>query len=513
MGGIVSNVKLSGIDIGIVILFVIGITALGLYFTRMQRTTKDYFLGGRNLPWWAVMLSIVATETSAATFIAAPADAYAGSLVFLQITFGYLAARIILGYLFVPQLYKGEHQSIYKYLEGRFGMAAKNIAGITFFVTRALATGIRIYIPALVVSQIIPAWPFAYCVIFSVVIALIYTSFGGFRAVVWTEVLMFVIYICGGLVAMLTILGKINLANVFQIASNAGKFKLLDFHVLNFGINYTVLSGFIGGCFLSMATHGTDQTIGQRLLACRNQKESRRAIIGSGIIIIPQFLFFLFIGIMLFAFYFGNSPTLGKADEIFPYFIIHQLPAGFVGLVIAAIFAAAMSTTSSDVNALANIAINDFYKIYIKRTASELHYVLVSKLATVLWGGILIFIAFIPRFAPPEYNLLAICLAIPSLTYGALLGTFLLGFLTKQTDQRGVITGAITGAIVVLVISFFPLLYGLFPDSIFAFFRFIPKISWPWFCPIGCLTTMGIGYGISVFFPQKRRVAVATAEL
>lgn len=508
----IAGVKLSAIDIGVVVLFVVAITTIGLYFTRMQRTTKDYFLGGRNLPWWAVMLSIVATETSAATVIAAPAWAYGSSLVFLQLTFGYLAARIILGYLFVPRLYKGEHQSIYKYLEGRFGTAAKNIAGLTFFVTRALATGIRIYIPAIVMNQIIPSWPFHYCVILSVGIALIYTSFGGFRAVVWTEVLMFAIYIFGGLVAMLTILDKVSLGSVFQIASDAGRLKLFDFRVLDFSINYTVLSGFVGGCFLCMATHGTDQTIGQRLLACRSQKESRRAIIGSGVIIIPQFLFFLFLGVMLFAFFSGNLPALAKDADIFPYFIINHMPVGFIGMVIAAIFAAAMSTTSSDVNALANIAVNDFYKMYIKRKASELHYVLVAKIATVIWGVILIFIAFIPRIAPPEYKLLDICLAIPSLTYGALLGTFLLGFLTKQTDQRGVITGAITGAVVVVVVSFFPLLYGLFPDSMPAFFGLFPKIAWPWFSPIGCLTTMGMGYGISVFFPQKRKAAVTPAK-
>jgi SSS family transporter len=504
----IQGIKLSALDFGVLILFVCMITGLAFYFTRMLRTTKDYFLGGRNLPWYAVMISIVAGETSAATVIAVPAWSYApegGDLTFMQLTFGYLLARIILGYNFVPRLYRGAPLSIYTYLEKRFGPAAKNIAGLTYFVTRALATGVRIYIPAIVVHQIVPSIPIGACIVFSTVIALFYTGFGGFRAVVWMDVIMFTIYIGGGIIAMIIILQKLTPLEIGNIALAAEKLKVFVWDV-DIKLNYTFLSGFVGGCFLSMATHGTDQSIGQRLLSCRTEKDSRLAIIGSGCIIVPQFLFFLFLGIMLYAFFMPNLPQLGKAAEIFPYFIINYMPAGLVGIVLAGIFAAAMSTTSADLNALANIAVNDFYRPYVKKEASDKHYLVVSRITTAFWAGVLILIAFIPAVAPPEYRLLDIVLAIPALTYGALLGAFLLGFITVRGNQRGVIIGAICGAIAAITVSLIPLLQRLFPETFPAFFGKI-HVGWPWYTPIGCLTTMFVGYVVSIAYPEKKETS------
>lgn len=502
-----SGITLSPIDILVLVIFAMGITGLGLYFTRLQKTTKDYFLGGKNIPWWAVMVSIVAAETSAATVIAAPAWSYApqgGSLVFLQITVGYLMARVLIALIFVPPLRRREYFSVYNFLQDRFGPAARSLAGIVFFFTRALATGIRVYIPAIVIQQMIPAFSFDLCVLLSVGIALVYTTFGGFRAVVWTDVLMFCIYLIGGLLAILTVLHYVPLKEAITTAAEAQKFKLIDLNIFDLTKNYTVLSGFIGGTFLSMATHGTDQAIAQRLLACRTKSESQLAIIGSGIIIIPQFLFFLFLGIMLYAYYAKvGFPELAKASDVFPHFIVNVMPHGIIGILLAAILSASMSTTCNDMNALANISVNDFYRRLFRKDAGEKETLLVSKIMTVVWGIILIFIAYLPRILPPEWRLLDICLAIPSLFYGALLGVFLLGFLTKRATETGAIIGGALGIVAVFIVAMPPQLANWFPRLVPEFFHTYPKIAWPWWCPLGTTVTFVFGYLISLFIPVK----------
>ena len=490
-------------DIIVLFIFAIGITGLGLYFTRLQRTTKDYFLGGRNLPWWAVMVSIVAAETSAATVIAAPAYSYAldgGSMVFLQITFGYLMARILIAIIFVPKLLRKEYFSVYNFLEDRFGQSARSIAGLVFFFTRALATGIRVYIPAIVIQQMVPSFTFDKCVLLSVGIALIYTTFGGFRAVVWTDFLMFGIYLFGGVLAIITVFQHISFGEAMSVAADAGKFRVFDTDIFNFTKNYTVLSGFIGGTFLSMATHGTDQAIAQRLLACSTEKDSKKAIIGSGMIIIPQFLFFMFLGVLLYAYYSKiGFPGLAKADDIFPHFIVTVMPSGIIGILLAAILSASMSTTCSDMNALANISVNDFYRRIFRKDATEREMLLMSKIMTVVWGSILVFIAYVPRLLPKEWRLLDICLAIPSLFYGSLLGVFLLGFLTRSAKERSVIIGAVLGCIATFVVALPPMLANWFPTVVPAFFKTYPKIAWTWWCPLGTVVTMFFGYVLSYF--------------
>lgn len=499
---------LSALDIFILVVFAASITGIGLYFTRLQKTTKDYFLGGKNIPWWAVTISIVAAETSAATVIAAPAWAYdpkGGSMVFLQLTFGYLMARILIALIFVPTLLRKEYFSVYNYLQDRFGPSARSIAGLVFFFTRCLASGIRIYIPAIIIQQMIPSLAFHYCVIISVGIGLLYTSFGGFRAVVWTDLLMFCIYWLGGLLAILTVLHYIPLSRVMEIASEGGKFRLFNFDIFNFKENYTILSGFIGGTFLSMATHGTDQSIAQKLLACRNKTDSQRAIIGSGVIIIPQFVFFLLLGVFLFAFYkIQGFPALEKTDRILPHFIVTTMPHGLIGLIIAAILAASMSTTSNEMLSLTNISINDFYRRIFRPQATEKETLIVSKIMLVIWCIILVFIAFLPKLLP-EWRLLDICLAIPSLFYGSLLGVFLLGFLTKRATETGAIIGALLGLIVVLAVALPPQLASWFPQSMPAFFKTYPKIAFPWWCPLGTLTTMISGYLLSLILTGAKR--------
>ncbi len=570
------------LDYVVIVVYVVGLTALGVYFGRQKQSTKGYFLGDRSLPWWAVMLSIVATETSAATVIGAPAYVYPkGTMLFFQVTLGYLVARLVIAILFVPRFHLQKGLSIYEYLEGRFGPNAKVIAALTYFVTRVLATGIRVYIPAIVIQEIIGI-SFHTAVIVSVIVALIYTTFGGFKAVVWTDAIQFVIYLAGGVAGIWVVASRLDggLGEIFQVGGERGLLQLFDWSAPD-GIKASVGGIFgpgglmseaywspaaiLGGMFLSMATHGTDQSIGQRLIACPTARGSKAAIIGSGVLVIPQFLLFMFVGVALVVFYAkvgdvqrfdaegrplaveqrvpglypedniievvqekpaatteeGRAalPTsephevlrkaFTRSDRVFPYFAAHEMPAGLIGLIFAAILAAAMSTASADMNSLAAVSVNDFYR-RVKPHADDTHYMKASRVFTVVWGILICFVAYIPKMAPPEIKFLDICLAIPSLTFGALLGTFLLGFLTKRTNEPGVITGAAVGALVIFFLGFLPNVALWFPGVPMP--TFVKKISvgWTWYAPIGTLVTMAVGYLASIWiFPWHRPPAGA----
>ncbi|MFH0794217.1 MAG: sodium:solute symporter [bacterium] len=494
------HLTLRPVDLIILMGLMAGLTMVGLLFTRRRDTTKDYFLGGKNLPWWAVALSIVATETSAATFVAVPAWSYApsgGNLFFLQLTLGYLIGRLLIALWFVPKLRERDSLSIYEYLEHRFGPKARAIAGATYFVTRALASGVRLYIPAMVLNKIAPEMGIGTCIFVSMAATLLYTVFGGFKAVIWTDVLMFVIYVAGGVACLVRInmLSDGGFSGLMAVASDAQKLKWLNLDVLNFKVNYTLLSGLVGGAVLTLATHGTDQSIGQRLLACRTSRDSQWAIATSGLIIIPQFILFLFIGVMLYGFFHANLPPV-QDNDIMAYFIVNHLPYLLADLIIAGIFAAALSTTSAEINALANVTMTDFYKRFLRPGGSDSHYLWVGRLFSLGWGLVLMVVAYLPLYAK-DFPLLDLCLAIPSLTFGALLGAYLLGFFTRRTTERGVITGAVAGLMATLWWGFFPMLYRFFPDPMPEFMGHITKLGWPWFCPIGAGTTVMVGYWAS----------------
>lgn len=557
---------LATLDYVVLIAYMVGLTAMGVHFSRQQKSTQNYFLGDRSLPWWAVMLSIVATETSAATVIGAPAYVYPkGSMLFFQVTLGYLLARIVIAFLFVPRFHLQKGLSIYAYLETRFGPNTKIIAALTYFVTRVLATGIRVYIPAIVIQEIIGV-DFWIGVVVSVFVALIYTTFGGFKAVVWTDALQFGIYVVGGIAAIFVVTSRLpgGFGELIQVGGERGLLRLFDWNVGSGGFlskAYWCPAAILGGFFLCMATHGTDQSIGQRLMACPTQRGSKAAIIGSGVLIIPQFLLFMFVGVALVAFYAkvgdtqrfdaqgvavtaqrvpglfpennivavkqpeasgkdakilpgaeSGKPVLDRAftdtNRAFPYFAAQELPAGLVGLIFAAILAAAMSTTSADMNSLAAVTVNDFYR-RVRPDAPDTHYMKASYVFTAFWGVLICFVAYIPRLAPPDMKFLDICLAIPSLTFGALLGTFLLGFLTKRTNEAGVITGAAAGALVVCVIGFLPSAVKWVPGLPMPGFIRAIDIGWTWYAPIGTLVTMAVGYGASFFIGSRSKKMMA----
>ncbi|HVD61135.1 MAG TPA: sodium:solute symporter [Gemmatimonadaceae bacterium] len=493
----------TALDFFVLILYLGGTTALGLYIGRRQRSANDYFVAERSIPWWAVMFSVVASETSALTFISIPGLSYLGNLGFLQVVAGYILGRIVAANVLLPRYYQGELVTAYALLEKRFGLATRRFTSIVFMVTRGMADSVRVFataIPiALIISGTVPkqyALPGA--IVLLGVLTIIYTYKGGMKAVVWTELLQASVYILGGIAAII-LLGKSvpgGWASIFDTASANNKLKILDWYI---GLDrpHTVWAGLLGGAFLSMASHGADQLIVQRLLSSRSLKDAQRALIGSGIAVFIQFTLFLMVGIGLYAFYQGRAfPT---SDAIFPTFIIEQMPTGLIGLIVAAILAATMSTHSGAINSLAAATTHDIYLPLSKKSADDAATLRFGKLSALAWGVVLTGGALL--FKQNGTPVVVIALSIASFTYGALLGGFFLGWLWRRAIQRDAIIGMSIGLIVMAVVVFAKQLIPVFPsmtDSLTS----LSKIAWPWYVLIGTTVTVGTGILASLTHPQ-----------
>src|SRR4051812_14167697 len=471
----------SAIDYLVLAVYLIGITIFGVLFRKSQRSVKDYFVGAKNIHWVVISLSIVATETSTLTLIGVPAIAYAnyalpeqgGNYTYLQVVIGYILARFIISFLFIPAYFRGEILTAYKLLEDRFGTGTKNFAASMFLVMRALAEGVRIFAASIVLSAVLsaslPNFPnLTYWSIAIVgVLTLIYTFEGGIAAVIWTDLIQLIIYIGGSLVAayMLLTLVPGGWNEIYSQGMAAGKFQVLSFK-WSTNLPFTFWAGLLGGTFLTMASHGTDQLLVQRLFTCKDQRDSQKALILSGFVVFFQFALFLTIGVMLYAYYkfYPMTGTLTSIDEIFPKFIVERLPHGISGLVIAAIFAAAMSNLSGSLNSLASTTVLDFYKPLVRPDASDESLLKLSKWLTAAWGIILIAIAF---FARNWGSVFTVGLTIASLVYGPMLGAFLLGVLTKRANSIGVVVGMLSSIIIML------------------FVKFYVDLAWTWFVLVG----------------------------
>ena len=490
----------SAIDYGVLLLYLVGITIFGTLFRRSQRTVKDYFLGSKDTSWVIISLSIVATETSTLTLIGVPAIAFApgGNLGYLQVVFGYIIARIIISLLFIPAYFQGELLTAYELLKRRFGTKAKNFAASLFLVMRSLAEGVRVFAASLVLSAVLssslPGMPslWLWSIIIVGVLTLIYTFEGGIAAVIWTDLIQLIIYIGGSLLAAYELLHLIpgGWSTVAAQAATENKFQLFSFS-WDFSIPFTFWAGFFGGTFLTMASHGTDQLLVQRLLTCRNKRDSQKAIILSGFVVLFQFVLFLIIGVMLSAYYkaYPMTTKLTSNDEVFPNFIVQRLPHGISGLVIAAIFAAAMSNLSGSLNSLSSTTVLDFYKPLIRPHASDEHFLKLSRWFTAAWGVILIGIAMLARNWGSVFTA---GLTIASLVYGPMLGAFLLGVLTKRATQAGVMTGMAFSLVVMLCV------------------RFYTTLAWTWYVLAGTTVCFAVGYGVSLIGKPS---AVATAAV
>lgn len=514
---------LTVLDYTIIVVYVIGVAWLGLQLAGRQVSTDDYFLGGRNLPWWVVCFSTVATETSTLTVIGLPAVAYGGALTFLQLTFGYLLGRIIVSVLLLPRYYAGRLQTTYGYLGRRYGDAMRASAALTFLVTRLLADGVRLFATAIPIKVIASTAGldvgYTEIVFGLVAITLVYTYFGGIKAVVWVDTVQLIIYLVAGAVAVAFLLAEVP-AGWFAKAASAGKTAIVDPGIrATLGDTlaawltgpYVLATAIVGGAVFSMASHGTDQLMVQRLLACRSLSDSQKALIGSALLVMVQFSLFLLIGLLLWAYYGGATVAelgVSRGDEIFPKFIIEGLPSGVSGLLLAGIIAAAMSTLSSSVNSLASSSMLDLYERWRPAVRNGNDSLLVPRLLTLFWA--LVLSVFASLLSGSSGTVVELGLSIASFTYGALLGVFLLGIVNRRSNQRDALL-AFAVTLIVLIGAVFGLWHEpgegwvfLFrPDAAVIADRSLVPLAWPWFPFLGSCVTLVIGFFASRLLPRR----------
>lgn len=524
------------LDLVIIFGYLIGITLFGVWFSRKQETTRDYFLGDRTVPWWAIAASIVATETSTITFISVPGIAFArgGNFQFLQLVFGYMLGRIVISLLFIPSYFRGELMTVYQLLERRFGTRIKMLAASLFVVMRNIADGIRLLLTAFVLAAVYTAFqPQANpetIVIASVVllgvVMIIFTYFGGMEAVIWVEVVQLGIYLAGAAMAAIVLIMAIKggWGQAVALGEQYHKFNFIDFGIrptsytftapfttrtLNFYLpidltkTYTFWAGLLGGCFLTMSTHGTDQYLVQRYLCTDKPRRAAAALLSSGAVVFAQFVGFLFIGVLLFAFYGPHTdPSYGAlangtatlpvngtfqavgGDRVFPDFITKFMPSGLSGLVVAAIFAAALS---SSLNSIASTAVNDLYKPFRPRRDDK-HYLMVSHWLTLLWGVVQIGVALVAM--RQNRSALDQALSVASLINGPVLGVFLVGTFLRRVSEPPALIGMLVSIVIMLYI------------------RFWTPLAWTWYVLIGSVITFLVAWLISFAFapsPVERR--------
>jgi SSS family solute:Na+ symporter len=473
------------LDLLLIILYLIGITAFGARFRHSQKSLKDYFLGGRRVGWWAISLSIVAAETSTLTIIGTPALAFSGNMGFLQIVCGYMVARVLICILFIPHYFRGEMFTAYELMRRRFGERIRRFTAFTFLVVRALAEGVRVFAISIVISIILGTGELVSIFIITL-LTLFYTFEGGMTAVIWTDVVQMFMYVAGGLLSFWMILQHVpgGWEEVLRVASPAGKFQIFDFHLELtaefFTRTYSFWAGLLCGAFLATGTHGTDQLIVQRLLSARTERESKLALLASGLVILMQFTLFLLVGVLLYVFYHktGGEPPR-PLDRIYPAFIWSYLPPGVAGITVAAILAAAMSNISAALNSLASTSIMDFYRPLFGAGREEAYYLRLSRWTTVFWGMVFLGIATLAR---NWGSVLEAGLGVISITIGALLGVFLLGILTRRANEPGAIAGMAAGFGTMLLL------------------HFATRTAWTWYVVIVTTVTFSVGYLASLAF-------------
>ena len=495
--------RFSLVDLLVVVAYLAGITALGVWTGRRQRDAKDYFVADRAIPWWAVLLSVVASETSALTFISIPGLAYLGNLGFLQIATGYLLGRIVVATTLLPRYYQGELVTAYALLEKRFGLATRRFTSIVFMVTRGLADSVRVFATAIPIALILGSavdrrYVMPLAILILGLLTVLYTYKGGMKAVVWTEMVQAGVYIFGGIAAIVLIGQAVpgGWGAVVAQAGAQGKLRAVDLYT-GFDRPHTVFAGLIGGAFLSMASHGADQMIVQRLLSARSLRDAQRAIIGSGVAVILQFALFLMIGVGLFVLYGGRQ--FPAADAIFPTFIIERMPPGLVGLIVAAIVAATMRTHSGAINSLAAATTHDIYLPLTKRRADAPETLRVGKLFALAWGVVLTLGALLfPE--DPRLPVVVVALGIASFTYGGLLGGFFLGMFWRRAEQRDAITGMAVGIFCMAFVVFAKPISAAAP-GLAPMLKGVGSIAWPWYVLIGTSITVVTGILSSLTHP------------
>ncbi|HYC89062.1 MAG TPA: sodium/solute symporter [Thermoanaerobaculia bacterium] len=466
MRGVYTIGRLHPLDVTIIVAYLAAVVGAGFVFARRQKTTRQYFTAGHDVPWWAIAASIVATETSTVTFISVPGIAWAqgGDFRFLQLVLGYITARLIIAAFFMPWYFRGELVTVYELLQTRFAPSVKALAASLFVIMRTIADGVRLLLTAYVLAALLPRLGISGAIIGLGVVMTIFTLMGGIEAIVWIEVVQLVIYIGGAVAAMVVLLGDVGLSEAMAAGAAAQKFRLFDFG-LDLTRTYTFWSGLIGGTFLTLSTHGTDQYMVQRYLCTDRPRSAGKAVIASGFVVLVQFVGFLFIGVLLYAFYGGLKPAAPLApDQIFPHFIANDLPPGLSGLVVAAILAAAMS---SSLSAIAATVVAD-----LMRPRAEERAMALSRVVIVLAGAAQIVLGVALQHT--TRSALGTTLAVAGLINGPILGVFFLGA-TKRAGTTSALAGMLAGLAAVSAVAF------------------LTKVAWPWYAVVGSAITFAVG--------------------
>lgn len=478
------------LDLVILCAYMAATIAFGLWMSRGQTSASDYLLGGRNLPWWALLLSIVATETSTATFLSVPGIAWSrGDFTYLQLPIGYLIGRAVASGLLLPLYFQGRLFTAYEVLRTRSGPAVRTLASGLFLVTRTLADGLRLYLAALVL-QVMLGWDLAVAVAVTAAITVVYTALGGIKAVVWTDVIQFCVYMLGGIAALFVLHGKLDggLGGMWDAATADARFRVLDFG-LDWSSPYTFWAGLIGGAVLSIGSHGVDQIIVQRYLSARSLGDAQKALLWSGPLVMAQFAFFLFLGLALAAFYLAHPPAVpfAKGDRVFADFIVNHLPVGLVGIVLGAVFSAAMSTLSSSLSASASALVNDFLLPASGHAADSPFALRAAKGSTLLFAGLQVAVGI--SGLGGRDNVVNQVLGIATITTGVILGLFLLALLPRRCPAASLV-GLCAGLLATAFV-----LFGL-PQLEIA-------LAWPWHGLVSCGGTLSVGAAAAMILAPK----------
>jgi SSS family transporter len=506
---------LSPVDLAIVAVYILGMTLFGLWFSKSQKDLKTYFVGERNVGWFMVLVSIVATETSAVTFLSVPGTAFnpgdpaknlpGGNMTFLQLALGYIVGRIVVAWVLLPMYMRGELFSAYQVLREKFGPGVQRVASALFLVTRTIADGLRLYLTALVMQYV--GWGIEVAVVVVGVVTIVYTYLGGMKAVLWTDLIQFVIKITGAALAGVFVLRIIpgGWETFTAVGLEKGKFVWIN-PSLDPTNAYTLLAGLIGGAVFSMASHGADQLMVQRYLCARSLAHARTALVLSGFTVFAQFVLFLLVGVGMFvAREQGEFDTTvlengvrrpATKDEVFGLFIVTKMPVGVVGVLVAAILAAAMSTLSSSLNSSANAVVSDFLKPLMP-AVPEPGWVLTSRVLTAVFGVAQIVVALVAHWSGSDRSIVDRVLAVAGITTGLVLGLFLLGRLRRRIPSVAAIVGLVCGFVAVMGV-WLPAQFGT------------AILAWPWFALVGSVTTVGVAILLSLFLPTRPDGPAAT---
>jgi solute:Na+ symporter, SSS family len=472
--------SVGALDLGILLAYMAGMVVLGLWIGRGARDVAEYAVGNRDVAWWLILFSIVATETSSVTFLSIPGFSYGRDLTWLQIALGFLIGRFAVCLLLLPQYFRGALYTAYEVLHRRFGGATQKTASVLFLVTRSLADGLRLFLTAIVFQEM-TGIPLHWAVVAVGLTTLLYTYVGGLKAVLWTDFIQFLIYIAGAVVAFTVILLRLpgGWSGLMTAADAAGKLRVFDLR-LDWSEPYGLWAGLIGGIFITLGSHGVDQLMVQRYLSARGLPDARRALWVSGLVVAAQFALFLLIGVGLWRFYQIHPPAVpfDRPDRVFVRFILDELPTGVVGLLLGALFAAAMSTLSSSLNSCATVAATDLYFPLVEPQAAPARQLRVTRIFTALFGAVQIAVGIAGQWVTS--SVVAGVLGIAAFTTGIVLGVFFLGMFTRRVGQRAALAGLVAGL------------------AAMTWIYFRTSLAWPWYALVGSVITVAAGLAASL---------------